>query len=77
MDRKIGGKRTLMQDKTETAEPPSKMKDPSIAEEQDNKVKWQYLEHHGILFPELYTPIGFKLKMKVEFNCKGRVRKKS
>ncbi len=26
---------------------------------------WHHLEHHGVIFPELYTQFGLKLKVKV------------
>lgn len=65
-DKKVGGKRMLVQDKTETGEPPSKMRAPSFTEDQkDDKAKWQYLEHHGMLFPDLYSPFSFRVKIKV------------
>jgi hypothetical protein len=60
--------------KNEEAEVPNKVKkvekDSKNHEknEENDKIKWHYIEHHGVLFPDLYIPAGLKIKVKVNIS---------
>ena len=52
-------KRARTSARTSTKSTPSRAKP---AKKDDRSVKWQTLEHGGVLFPPEYTPHGVKLK---------------